>query len=288
MFDMGKIGHRIAQLRKERNMTQMELADRLNISFQAVSNWERGQSMPDIAKLGELSSALDTTIDELLENERGAYILKSFSQGTPPEEPIKAEELVQIAPILKPQQIDHAVSEIKGRVDLSEIIPLMPFLSDQMLDEIAWDCYHQNGLTKEMVPLAPFISDETMNDLVKAALKDGANLSDIDSFFPFIEDDALRLYADSLLEKTGRLDSILSVVPFLEDDYINALAVKTAKEHGLCAIVNLAPFVDDETLNDLARITLEKDGLSGLSPIMPFIDESVVEDYLRRKKPHIK
>lgn len=44
MFDTVKIGKRIAELRKKRDMTQFELADRLGISYQAVSNWERGVS----------------------------------------------------------------------------------------------------------------------------------------------------------------------------------------------------------------------------------------------------
>ena len=39
MFDMQKIGRKIAELRKQKSMTQMELADRMNISYQAVSNW---------------------------------------------------------------------------------------------------------------------------------------------------------------------------------------------------------------------------------------------------------
>lgn len=44
MFNMQKIGRRISSLRREHNMTQVELADKLSISFQAVSNWERGGS----------------------------------------------------------------------------------------------------------------------------------------------------------------------------------------------------------------------------------------------------
>ncbi|MBP3636632.1 MAG: helix-turn-helix transcriptional regulator [Clostridia bacterium] len=44
MFDMARIGATIARHRKENNMTQMELADLMGISFQAVSNWERGVS----------------------------------------------------------------------------------------------------------------------------------------------------------------------------------------------------------------------------------------------------
>lgn len=43
-FNMDQIGRKISNLRREQNMTQMELADKLGISFQAVSNWERGVS----------------------------------------------------------------------------------------------------------------------------------------------------------------------------------------------------------------------------------------------------
>ena len=45
MFDTVKIGKKIAELRKKKDMTQFELADRLGISYQAVSNWERGISL---------------------------------------------------------------------------------------------------------------------------------------------------------------------------------------------------------------------------------------------------
>lgn len=67
MFDTKEIGRKISEFRKVSNMTQMELADRLNISFQAVSNWERGNSMPDISKLPELAELFGISIDELLE-----------------------------------------------------------------------------------------------------------------------------------------------------------------------------------------------------------------------------
>ena len=60
-FDMHRIGRTIAQLRREHNMTQMQLADEMNVSFQAVSNWERGQSMPDISKLPELAELFGVT-----------------------------------------------------------------------------------------------------------------------------------------------------------------------------------------------------------------------------------
>lgn len=69
MFDMQKVGERIAALRRKENMTQADLADKLGISYQAVSSWERGATMPDIGKLLELSRALGTSVDALLGGE---------------------------------------------------------------------------------------------------------------------------------------------------------------------------------------------------------------------------
>ena len=75
-FSIEQIGRRISGRRKEKNMTQMELADRMDISFQAVSNWERGNSMPDISKLPELAEVLDLSLDSLLGNGEPAQLLK--------------------------------------------------------------------------------------------------------------------------------------------------------------------------------------------------------------------
>lgn len=44
MFNMKQVGKKILTLRKAQNMTQTELADKMDVSFQAVSNWERGVS----------------------------------------------------------------------------------------------------------------------------------------------------------------------------------------------------------------------------------------------------
>lgn len=66
MFDTMMIAKKIKQARIHKNMTQMNLADELGVSFQAVSNWERGNSMPDISKLADLCNVLGITVNELL------------------------------------------------------------------------------------------------------------------------------------------------------------------------------------------------------------------------------
>lgn len=61
-----KIGKNIALLRNERGLTQSQLGERVGVSFQAVSKWERGESLPDISLLPVLSQVLETTADNLL------------------------------------------------------------------------------------------------------------------------------------------------------------------------------------------------------------------------------
>ena len=61
-----KVGAYIMILRKARKYTQQKLADELGVSHQAVSNWERGESMPDIAMLPKLAALLKTTTDKIL------------------------------------------------------------------------------------------------------------------------------------------------------------------------------------------------------------------------------
>lgn len=65
-MDTLKIGHYIQHLRKAAGMTQKELAEKLNISFQAVSKWENGDALPDTGLLLELCDILNTTADKLL------------------------------------------------------------------------------------------------------------------------------------------------------------------------------------------------------------------------------
>lgn len=65
-----KIGFFIQQLRKEKNLTQKDLADKLNITDKAVSKWERGLSCPDISLLIPLSELLGVSASELLSGEK--------------------------------------------------------------------------------------------------------------------------------------------------------------------------------------------------------------------------
>lgn len=68
-MDCKKIGSLIYELRKDKNMTQKQIADLMNISDKTISKWERGLGCPDISLLPELSQILGVSIEQILSGE---------------------------------------------------------------------------------------------------------------------------------------------------------------------------------------------------------------------------
>ena len=65
-----KIGQFIKKIRQDNKLTQKELADKLGVTFQAVSKWENGKNVPDISILKEMSKMFNVDIDEILDGEK--------------------------------------------------------------------------------------------------------------------------------------------------------------------------------------------------------------------------
>jgi len=86
-MDMKTVGAQIARLRKEKGLTQNDLGERLGVSFQAVSKWERGETLPDTAILLDLANALETSVDFILTggsqvlHYRGKFTVAQMSEG---------------------------------------------------------------------------------------------------------------------------------------------------------------------------------------------------------------
>lgn len=79
-MDLIKIGKFIANSRKEKNMTQEELAEKLYITDRAVSKWERGLSLPDADKMLDLCNILGINVNELLNGEK--IDMKNYEKKT--------------------------------------------------------------------------------------------------------------------------------------------------------------------------------------------------------------
>lgn len=63
---MTKIRERLRELRIEKELTQSQLAEKLNVDFRTISNWEKGVRKPDIDTLVEIADYFDISVDYLL------------------------------------------------------------------------------------------------------------------------------------------------------------------------------------------------------------------------------
>lgn len=78
-MDQIKIGHFIAQKRKEIGLTQMQLAEKLDITDRAISKWETGRSLPDSSIMLDLCSILKINVNDLL---NGEVIMENYNEKT--------------------------------------------------------------------------------------------------------------------------------------------------------------------------------------------------------------
>ena len=95
------IGERITALRKEKNISQTELAKRLNVSRQAVSKWEQGTSSPDTDRLIQLAEILGTEVEYLATGthpEPGSVVLNVVETVERVEEKVVVKEVIRHVP----------------------------------------------------------------------------------------------------------------------------------------------------------------------------------------------
>ena len=77
-----KIGKYIRKIRKDNNLSQEKFAERLGVTFQAVSKWERGINLPDMAILKAISDEFNIPIDDIINGEESSSCKNSCSYTT--------------------------------------------------------------------------------------------------------------------------------------------------------------------------------------------------------------
>lgn len=136
MFNTQKFGRNLARLRHTADMTQTELADRLNLTRQAVSRYELGESFPDVSILVLIADIFAVTLDELIsagEPTRGeSRILRDVAMGNCDTAADSASDLIGLAPYLKPSVLRVLAEKLSPHgIDLSDLLSLAEYLSDE-------------------------------------------------------------------------------------------------------------------------------------------------------------
>ena len=209
MFDTMKIAKVIRQARIDQNMTQMNLADAMGVSYQAVSNWERGNSMPDISKLEQLCSVLHITVNELLGMEEAAVAAPTLDV-----QEMTVAELKDAAPALPPAEFKARVKaeKKKRKLDLDSIIAVAPFLDEDTLDEVLADVEVDDA--EDLAGLAPFLHRETLEKLLEQC--DVDDMEDLEPLAQFLSKEVLEKHVERILmEDPDALEELNAIAPFL-------------------------------------------------------------------------
>lgn len=166
MFNTHAFGLKLAQLRKNADMTQSDLAERLNVTRQAVSKYEIGDSFPDVTILVTMAEVFGVSVDELIgagsPTAGEAAILNSLAQGKEPDT-ATLEDVASLAVWLKPSAVERlTVNLAKQGINVSRLMDIAVYLSDEGTQRLLaeTDCA---GITPEMLEhLLPFMDYASM------------------------------------------------------------------------------------------------------------------------------
>ena len=192
MFDTQKFGRALSILRKEADMTQNEVADRLNLSRQAVSRYECGESFPDISILVQIAELFGLSLDTLIAygnpTAGEAQILRAEDGNN-----VTAADIVNLAPHLKPSTLavlsNHLATD---GIDISDLVGLAEYLHDattaQLIETASFETINDALLMK----LLPFLNTASKEAMFRKLLDGELDWHYIEVFLP---------YADELLSQ---------------------------------------------------------------------------------------
>lgn len=264
MFSMQEIGKRILKLRKERNMTQVDLADRLGISYQAVSSWERGNSMPDIAKIPELAELFQVSIDELIGPSKVVNAVLNTDAEQWKDEHFAEEEIEEAIPILKPVQITELIGSMDKAV-VKDIRAFLPYMNEEDIKELAQEALHAGKSINEYLP---FLNEEDIKDFAQETLRAGKGINE---YLPFLEEEDIKEFAQETL-RAGK--GIIEYLPFLNEQDIKEFATEALRAGK--SINEYLPFLNEEDIKEFAQETLRAG--KGITGYLPFLNEEDVKE----------
>lgn len=300
MFEMQQIGRRIAASRKELDMTQQELADQLGVTYQAVSNWERGLSIPDVLRLKDLARLFSMSLDELMGNTEDVRILEVASGDRKPD---SLSELAASAPYMKPSALEKELLDALPGSDPSPsavrtpepgITPIAskpsqepptaePANSKTTVGSESWSL-------SDILAMAPFISPETLTKVIGHLIKTSATVpvQEITGLAPFLESELLRdLILQAISSHQSVSDEIISSLsPFLDPEDLEVM-IQTGMSDGQISpdiLCRVAPFMDPEGLDRILSAAAGK-SVPGevILALAPFLDSSTIGNLIRGK-----
>jgi transcriptional regulator with XRE-family HTH domain len=293
MLNASLIGSYISELRKKKDLTQVELAEKLNVSHQAVSKWERGESLPDVGTLVTVGKLFGTSVDDILSGgisgsqpRNVGKLVEKLSDKLPEQAAellnsgeSEVEGFVSLAPLLKTSTIENVANKVSHQTfDLEHLVELSPFMEKESLDEFVNKMDSTNISWEQITSLAPFIKHSTLSELV-SNLESSLNLEELIEIAPFLGNDLDRLVLNTDL--TSEWDHVVGLAPFLKSETLIRL-VNNSKTGKLSMemLISVAPFLGNY-LNQLLEETDINDVRWGELPqLAPFVSQETLANLI--------
>lgn len=191
MFDTRKFGAYISKLRKNADLTQSSLADQLNLSRQSISQYENGETFPDVTVLIRISEIFKITLDDLIKSGEPTAVeeLLLKSENKLPYDIFDkniTEDIVNVAPYLKPSLLEKVAEGLKKHdIDISKLVALAEYMNDKsvsmLLEKTSFDTLDENLLEK----FVPFLDDESKYKIFEKVLNGKLNYNFIKIILPY-------------------------------------------------------------------------------------------------------
>lgn len=238
MFDMKKFAQFLVGKRREKNITQGQLADMVGVSHQAVSKWERGETMPEISKLSDLSSALNVPMEDIV------AAMHTDGNDTSPENEYKDQEyyalpdktfvgdVCALAPYLSKEALTTAITEIAIAKGSGIAKLLFKYADDEILREVALLVF-ATDTDKGRLDLVPYLPQEEITKLILNRYSSGG-IGSMLPLLPFSKDfEVVDMIFKSIVSKDGNWNALKPVVSDLMPDVVVTNGIDYAVKHGI-------------------------------------------------------
>lgn len=184
MFNIEKFGLNMARLRKEKNLTQSDVAEILNVTRQAVSKWEKGETFPNITLLNSIAELYDINLENLIKsanlNKHEMNIISEIAKSPPDEiaemllkNKLSSEDILSVAPYLESSVFSIIIAgyEKKG-IDISYLQKLSQFINDESIKSLLVDTGFSMFDEELLEKLIPFLNMDTI-EMIFSKIIDG-------------------------------------------------------------------------------------------------------------------
>ena len=238
MFNMKNFAQFLVGKRREKNITQGQLADMVGVSHQAVSKWERGETMPEISKLSDLSSALNVSTEDILtamHTDSGAPEAKAENKDHEyyalPDKTLVGD-VCALAPYLSKEALTTAITEIAIAKGSGIAKLLFKYADEDILRQVALLVFAADT-DKGRLDLVPYLPQEEITKLILNRYSSGG-IGSMLPLLPFSKDfEVVDMIFKSIVSTHGNWNVLKPVVSDLMPEVVVTNGIDYAVKHGI-------------------------------------------------------